>query len=154
MSANCSLVSTNFTSQFPFCSTPLCSTLSSLRQLEEDTKKLRFDKGQEVVQLESKIFPLRTRVIELEDQTEETKAKMAKLEERATNQEVQIGRVESELAKKTEAEIIEDAADAYGWGFEDALAQVACVHPELDLTPCTVVMQVVDGQLMLRAHPS
>jgi len=54
-------------------------------------------------------------VIELEDQAEETKAKMAKREERATNQEVQLGRVESELAKKTEAEIIEDAADAYGW---------------------------------------
>ena len=60
---------------------------------------------------------------------------MAKLEERATQQEVQLGRVKGELAqqveifKKTVAELIEDAADAYGVGFEDALAQVACVHP-------------------------
>ena len=91
--------------------------------------------------MEAKILPLRTRVIELEEQAEETKAKMAKLEERATNQEVQLGRVEGELAqqgetfKKTEAELIEDAANAYAAGFEDALSQVACVHPEMDTSP-------------------
>jgi len=39
-------------------------------------------------------------VIELEEEAKETKAKMAKLEERATNQEVQLGRVEGELAQQ------------------------------------------------------
>jgi len=65
--------------------------LGCLRQSERDTKKQVYDKGQEVVQLEAKILPLRTWVIQLEEEAEETKAKMAKLEERATNQEVLLG---------------------------------------------------------------
>ena len=91
----------------------------------------------------------------MEEQVEETKAKMAKLEERATNQEVQLGRVESELAqqaetlKKTEVELIEDAANAYATRFEDALAQVACVHPEMDISPSAMSNRVVDGKLGL-----
>jgi len=64
--------------------------------------------------------------VELEKEAEVTKAKMAKLEERATNKEVQLGDVEAELTqqaenfKKAEVELI-----------EDALAQVACAHPEM-----------------------
>jgi len=136
---------------FAIRETALTQELSSLRQSEKDTKKQLFNKGQEAVQLESKILPLRTRVIELEEQTEETKAKMAKLEERATNQEVQLGRVEGELAqqaetfKKIEAELIEDTADAYGAEFEDALAQVACVHPEMDTSPFMTSKRFIDG---------
>ena len=59
--------------------------------------------------------------------------------------------MESELAykveqfKKTKAELVEDAADAYGAGFEDALAQVACVHPELDVSPFAMSKSVIDG---------
>jgi len=85
-------------------------------------------------------LPLRTRVVELEEEAEATKAKMAMMKEKATNQEVQLGRVEAELIqqdeafKKTEPEVIEDAADAYATGFGDALAQVACVHPEMVMT--------------------
>jgi len=115
--------------------------LSSLRKPEKETKKLLFDKGQEALQLEAKILPLRNKVIHLEEQAEGAKAKMAKLEERVTQQEVQLGCMEGELAQKTElfakieAELIEDATDAYGAGFKDALAQVACVHLEMDLTP-------------------
>ena len=139
---------------FAIRETALTQELSSLRQSKKDTKKQLFDKGQEVVQLEAKILPLHTRVIELEEQAEETKAKMAKLEERATNQEVQLGRVEGELAqqaktfKKTEVELIEDAVAAYGAGFEDALAQVACVHIEMDTSPFATSKQVVDGHLV------
>jgi len=44
-------------------------------------------------------------------------------------------------------ELIEDATDAYGEGFEDALAQVACVHPELDISTFAASKRVVDGQL-------
>jgi len=74
----------------------------------------------------------------LEEEAVATKAKKTKIEERATNQEVQLGWAEAELTqqpenfKKAEAELIEGAADAYAAGFEDALAQVACAHPEMD----------------------
>jgi len=40
--------------------------------------------------------------VELKEEAEATKAKMAKLEERATNQEVQLGGVEAELAQQAE----------------------------------------------------
>jgi len=136
--------------------TTLNQELSSLRQSEKETKKLLFDKGQETLQLDAKILPLRNRVIDLEEQAEGAKAKMPKLEERATQQEVQLGRVEGELAqqtelfKKTEAKLIEDVADVYGAGFEDAFAQVACVHPEMDINPFVASKRVVDGQLAPR----
>jgi len=68
--------------------------------------------------------------------------------------------VEGELAEKTEqfqkakAELLEDAADGYGGGFEDALFQIACMHPEWDLTPFSALKRVVDGQLAPIAPPS
>jgi len=131
--------------------TALMQELSRLRQSEKDAKKRLFDKGQEYTELESKVLPLRTRVAELEKEVEQTKAEMAKLKERATNQEVQLGRVEGELTqqaeafKKTEAELIEDVAKAYAARFEDALAQVARVHPEMDTSPFATSNRVVDG---------
>ena len=94
---------------------------------------------------------MRTWAVELEKEAGATKAKMAKLEERATNQEVQLGHVKAELTqqaenfKKTEVELIEDAVDAYAAGFEDALAQVACAHPEMNALPFTTSNHVVDG---------
>jgi len=81
-------------------------------------------------------------------------AKMAKLEERATQREVQLGQVEGELAekvelfKKTAEELNNDTVDAYGEGFQDAMAQFACVHPEVDLSLFTKSKWVVDGQLV------
>jgi len=84
---------------FAIHETALTQKLSILRQSEKDTEKQLFDKGQEAVQREAKILPLCTRVIKLEEQAKETKAKMAKLEDRATNKEVQLGRVEGELAQ-------------------------------------------------------
>ena len=51
---------------------------------------------------------------------------------------MQLGRVKGELTqqakafKKTEAELIEDAADAYAEGFGDALARVALCDVEPD----------------------
>jgi len=66
-----------------------------------------------------------------------------------------LGQVEGELAekvelfKKTEEELTNDAADAYGEGFQDAIAQFACVHLEVDLAPFSESKCVVDGQLVL-----
>jgi len=81
---------------------------------------------------------------------------MVKLEERATQQEVQLGQLKGELARKvelfnqTEEELTNDAADAYGAGFEDAIAQVSCVHPGTDLSQFDVTKRVVDGQLVAK----
>ena len=112
--------------------------------------------SQEAVQLEAKILPFRTNVIELEGLVEEMKEKMARLEERATQREVLLGQVEGELAekvesfKKTEEELTNDVVDAYCEGFLDAIAQFSCVHPEVGLTPFGESKCIVDGQLVPR----
>ena len=130
--------------------------LGSLRQAEKDAKKDLQDKSQEAVQLEAKILPLRTNVIELEELVADMKGKMAKLEERGTQREVLLEQVEGELAekiesfKKTKEELTNDVADAYGEGFPDAIAQFACVHLVVDLTPFDESKCVVDGKLVLR----
>jgi len=46
-----------------------------------------------------KVVPLRVQVMELEEEVATNKARMTKLEERATDREVQLGKVEAELAK-------------------------------------------------------
>jgi len=55
-----------------------------------------------------------------------------------------------ELFKKTEEELTNDVADAYGERFQDAMAQLACVHLEVDLSPFAESKWVVDGQLVPR----
>ena len=137
--------------------TALKQELASLRQAEKDLSKRLHDKSQKVIDLEDKILPLRTRVIEFEEAVAATKAKMARLEERYTNQEVQLGRAKAELLqqaekfKKVEVELTEDVVDAYAARFEDALAQVACTHPEMDASPFATSNRVVDRQIVPRA---
>jgi len=84
------------------------------------------------------------------------KENIARLEERATQRGVLLGQVEGELVEKVESfrkieeELTNDVADAYGEGFQDVIAQFACVHPEVDLTPFSESKCVVDGQLVPR----
>jgi len=143
--------------------TALYLELASLHQSEKDAKKALQDKGLEAVELEARILPLRTRAVELEDIVAELKGKVANLEERGTQREILLGRVEGELAEKTESlagaiesfrrteeELTNDATEAYGEGFQDAVAQLACAHPEVDLTLFGESKCVVDGQIVPR----
>ena len=72
---------------------------------------------------------------------------------------MQLGPVEVELLQQAkrfeeaEAELTEDVVDAYDAGFEDALAQVACVHPEMDASPFAISNHVVNGQIVPRILP-
>jgi len=83
---------------------------------------------------------------------------------------VKLGKVEAELTAQTEArekakaelttqveafgrakvELTDDVADAYAARFEDALAQVACKHPKMDVSPFATSNNIVDGQIMPR----
>ncbi|XP_068504340.1 uncharacterized protein [Phaseolus vulgaris] len=134
--------------------------LASLRHAETDLSKRLHDKGQEAVELQANILPLRMEKIKLEEEAEAMKARMARLEERATDQEVQLCRREAELTeqaakfKEIEAELTEDVADAFASGFEDALEQVACAHPEIDLSLFSMSKQVVEVQIVPRSPPS
>jgi len=72
---------------------------------------------------------------------------------------VQLGCVEVELLQQAkrfeeaEVELTGDGVDAYDAGFEDALAQVACVHPEMDASPFAVSNRVVNEQIVMRILP-
>ena len=57
-------------------------------------------------------------------------------------------------SKKAEAELTKKAVNAYVAGFEDAFAQVACAHTEMDASPFVASNNVVDGQIVPRAPPS
>jgi len=150
--------------------TALHQEVNALRQVELEANKKLFHKGQECTTLVAKVVQLCTQVVELEEEAGANKARMVKLEERATDREVQLGKVEAELTAQTEAierakadliaqveaferakvELIDDAVDAYAPGFEDALAQVACKHPQMDASPFATSNHVVDGQIMPR----
>jgi len=106
----------------------------------------------------------------LEEEDVANKARMVKLQEQATEREVKLGKVEAELTPQNEAlerakaelttqakafrrvktELFDDATDAYAAGFKDALAQVACKHPEMDVSPFATSNHVVDGQIVPR----
>jgi len=94
--------------------------LASLRHSEKDAYKALHDKGQEAVELDAKILPLRTHAVELEKLVAKLKGKIAKLEETTTQREVLLGQVEGELVekiesfKKIEEELTNDVVDAYG----------------------------------------
>jgi len=79
---------------------------------------------------------------------------MARLEESATQHEVLLGQLEGELVRKDELfskikeELTTDATGAYDVGFEDAMAQVACVHRGVDLSQTCLTKRIVNGQLV------
>jgi len=45
-------------------------------------------------------------------------------------------------------ELTKDAATSYMMGFGDVVAQVTCIHPELNLSQIGLGKVVVDGQLV------
>jgi len=53
-----------------------------------------------------------------------------------------------ELFLQTKDELTRDAADSYATEFEDAMAQVACVHPGVDLSQTGLAKRIDDGQLV------
>jgi len=109
--------------------------------------------------LEARVLSLRDRVFELEEAEEESKAKITGLERRSTNLEVQLDRAKAEFRQQAkrfeeaEADLTGDVQDVYDEGFKDALAQVACVHPEVDTTPFSTSNLVDNGKIVTRVFP-
>jgi len=55
--------------------------------------------------------------------------------------------------KRVETELLDDAADAYAAGFEDALSQVVCEHPEMDTSNFATANHVFEGHIVPRVIP-
>jgi len=132
---------------------------ATLREELVHLSKLLHAKRQEVSVLEARVLALRVRVFELEEADEESKAKIVGLEQRSVCREALLGRAEVELHQQAkrfeeaEADLTRDVLDAYDEGFRDDLAQVACVHPKVDITPFTTSNLVENGKIVPRVLP-
>jgi len=130
--------------------------LARLCYSEEDLSKQLHAKCREVTELEARVLPQRIQVFELEKAAEVSKSKITGLERRSISREVQLGQVEAELHQQAkrfevaEVELTGDVLDAYDAGFGDALAQAACTHPGMDITPFMVSNCVENGQIFLK----
>jgi len=145
-----------------------------LRSLRKDKKELRrklHDKLQDVVELESKLVPLREKIATLEEAQRVDAKKMANLEKRSIERDTLLGKVEQDRDKATKelsetaaelAQVCEEncgfktkidelqleAAQVLISGFGAPLEQFACKYPDLDLSKFSVYNEVVDGKIM------
>ena len=127
---------------------------ADLHKYEIAVKKLLFKKSHEDLGAHAKVLSLRTEIIVLTEKAEESQEKMARLEEKSSQQEERLVKLEEELSRKdelckqTKVELINDVVDAYAVGFEDAMTQVACVPPGVDLSQTGLPKKIVGGQLV------
>jgi len=80
-------------------------------------------------------------------EVEKLKGELASRDKEVARQRDEMAQ-KDELLQKTKDQLMSDAADSYAAGFEDAMAQVTCVHPEVDLSQMGLGKAVVDGQLV------
>jgi len=166
----------------------LQEALKVVRKAEEADNKKLHEVGQTHTELLTKVVPLHEEIVELKAAVATSKTKMATLEERCVTQEVNLGKVEADLAIKNEAfdtmkaelikqlaekagalanmekelssqaersqkvekELFGDVADAFAAGFEEALSQVVCEHPEMDVSNYAPTNHVVEGKVVPR----
>jgi len=132
---------------------------ATLREELVHFSKLLHTKRQEVTTLEARLLSLRVQVFKLEEVEEESKGKIAGLERRSADLEVQLDQAKAEFCQQAkafeeaEADLTGDVLDAYDEGFKDALAQIACVHPEMDTTPFSASNLVDNGEIVPRVFP-
>jgi len=155
---------------FSIRETALNQELGVLREAELTANKRLHDEGQKYTTLLSKVVPLRIEMEELKAEIAANKEKMTTLEERSVAREVLLGKVEAEPTEKIEtlentkaeltiqaedfekakAELLDDVTDAFAAGFEEALAQVVCKHPETDASLFSTANCVIDEQIVPR----
>jgi len=82
----------------------------------------------------------------------ESQEELAKKVEVMANMEKEMA-AQAERSKKVERELLDDVANAYAAGFEDALSQVICEHPEMDTSNYATANHVVKGRIVPRDLP-
>jgi len=107
--------------------------VGELQMTCQETKVLLTKKSKEALGLS-------TRNAELHAEVERLRGELAQREEELVQKDASL--------KKTKEELTKDAANSYMTGFDDVVAQVTCVYPELDLSNIGLGKVVVDGQLV------
>ena len=170
--------------------------LKVAQKAEEAANKRLHEAGQKYTELLAKVVPLHEKIVELKAAADTSKTRITTLEERCVSQEVNLGKVEVELAAKNEAfdliktelttqltekdeltkqlaekvealadmekklvsqaedsqkiekELFDDAVNAFAAGFGEALSQVVCKHPEMDISNYAPTNHVVEGKVV------
>ena len=184
--------------------------LKVAQKAEEAANKRLHAAGQTYTELLAKVVPLHEKIVELKAVADASKTRITTLEERCVSQEVNLGKVETELAAKNEAfdlmkaelaaknktfdlmkaeltkqltekaeltkqlvekaaaladmkkelasqaersqqvekELLDNATNAFATGFGEALSQVVCEHPEMDVSNYAPTNHVVEGKVV------
>ena len=133
--------------------TSMILEMAELRKSDQEIKKLLFEKSQETLRIYAKNTDLRAEVDGLKEMLGNRDAEVAQLTEKSIKLEEEMAKMKEELVHKdelflrTKDELTRDAAESYVVGFEDAMAQVTCVHPGVDLSQTGLTKKIADGQL-------
>jgi len=82
-----------------------------------------------------------------EEEVTQLREKSAKFDEEMAKLREELVR-KDELFLQTKDELTRDVAESYAAGFEDAMTQVAYVHPEVDLSQTRLTKTIADGKLV------
>ena len=114
--------------------------MEELRKADRETKAILFEKSQEALRLYARNGDLRTKVDGLKKELVSRDEEMARQKEKLARKD--------ELFQQTKDELTNDVAYSYAAGFEDAMAQVVCMHPGMDLSQTGLNKTIADGQLV------
>ena len=124
----------------------------------------------QVVGLQEKVAANKVKMVALEERSVEREVHLGRVEAELTKKTEALEKTKEELTEKAEAlvkakeemtaqaedfekakaELLDDVVDAYTAGYEDALAQVVCKHPEMDTSPFATENHIVDEQSVPR----
>jgi len=122
------------------CETGMILEMAEHRKTDQETKKLLFKKSQETLRIYARNTDLRAEVDDLTEKHDSKDVEVAQLMENSARLEEEMARLKEELVRKNELfletkdELTRDVVESYTPGFEDVMAQVACVHPGVDLS--------------------
>ena len=128
--------------------------MAELRKSHQETKKLLFEKSQETLRIYARNTDLQAEVDDLTEKLGSRDEEVAHLKEKSAQLEEEMGRLKEELVHKdelfqqTKDELTGDVDGAYAAGFEDAIAQVACVDLGMDLSQTGLTKVIAYGKLV------
>jgi len=134
--------------------TSLTQEVDELRKADQETKKLLFKKSRETLRLyarndnlQAEVDGLKEKLGNRDEEVTQLREKLAKLEEEMANLKEELVH-KDELFQETKEKLTNDVAESYAMGFEDAMAQVACVYLGVDLSQTGLTKTFIDGQLV------
>jgi len=124
--------------------TALQQEITALRQAELDANNKLFDKGLEYTILVTKVVPLRTQLVELQEEAVANKVKIGRCSWARRRLSLPHKLRPSRGPRQNSSTMLLTPTPQGS----RILAQVACKHPEMNESPFATLNRVVDGQIV------